>query len=92
MSTDNEDVELLVSRWIAVPRSFTKSIGDVDTNKHAELAVDDVKSPESEIARKAYAFCKGTAAGASIQSQHALMVLRSLSLNRENGKNGLKRK
>jgi cyanamide hydratase len=56
MSTSNEDGELLVSRWIAVPRSFTKSIGDVDTNKHGELAVDGVKSPESEIAKEGVCF------------------------------------
>jgi cyanamide hydratase len=41
-----------------VPHSLTKSLAGVDVNMHTELALGDVKTPESEVAKKTYAFAK----------------------------------
>lgn len=58
MSQTLKDVELSANGWAAVPRSFTKSLADVDKNKHADLSVEEAKSPSTDIARKTFAFAK----------------------------------
>jgi|TARA_R110002003_G_scaffold96_2_gene7353 cyanamide hydratase len=44
--------------WTAVPRSFQKSLADVDKNKQAELSVSDATPPSSDIAQKTEQFAK----------------------------------
>lgn len=58
MSQTMKDAELLGNGWTAVPRSFTKSLADVDKNKQAELSVEEAQSPGTDIAKATYAFAK----------------------------------
>jgi hypothetical protein len=58
MSDSTKNTRLAANGWTAVPRSFTKSLADVDKNKQAELVTDGVKPPSSEIAKKTYEFAK----------------------------------
>jgi hypothetical protein len=58
MSQTSKDVELSGNGWPAVPRSFTKSLADVDKNKQADLSVEEAKSPSTDIAKKTVAFAK----------------------------------
>ena len=58
MSNGVKNTEMSTNGWAAVPRSFDKSLVDVDKNKQAELSVKDVKLPDSTIAKKTYAFAK----------------------------------
>jgi cyanamide hydratase len=50
--------ELSANGWTAVPRSFKKSLADVDKNKQAELWVHEVEPPDTEVAKKTHAFAK----------------------------------
>lgn len=58
MSDGSKNAELSANGWTAVPRSFTKSLADVDKNKQAELVTNNVKLPSSEIAKKTHDFSK----------------------------------
>ncbi|KAF2855608.1 cyanamide hydratase [Plenodomus tracheiphilus IPT5] len=58
MPYGNENSELWTNGWTAVPRSFRKSLAGVDQEEQARLAVQDVKLPDSDIAKKTYAFAK----------------------------------
>jgi hypothetical protein len=58
MSEQVNNGELVVNGWAAVPRSFTKSLADVDKNKHAELSVAEAVPPSSHIARKTQEFAR----------------------------------
>ncbi|KAH7068924.1 hypothetical protein BKA63DRAFT_422007 [Paraphoma chrysanthemicola] len=58
MSAGTESPELFVNGWTAVPRSFQKSLADVDKNRQAELVVSDATPPSSDIARKTEQFAK----------------------------------
>ena len=44
--------------WAAVSRSFTKSLTNVDKARQAELSVQHIRLPTSDIARKTYKFAK----------------------------------
>jgi cyanamide hydratase len=58
MFDSTKNTEFAANGWTAVPRSFTKSLADVDKNKQAELVTDRVDFPSSEIAKKTYDFAK----------------------------------
>jgi cyanamide hydratase len=58
MSNDTKNAGLSANGWAAVPRSFKKSLADVDKNKQAEMSVDEAKPPSSDIAKKTHAFAK----------------------------------
>jgi len=54
----SDQVELSANGWSAVPRSFSKSLASVNKEKQAQLSIQDVKLPGSEIAKRTYAFAK----------------------------------
>ncbi|KAH7088990.1 hypothetical protein FB567DRAFT_322159 [Paraphoma chrysanthemicola] len=58
MSAGYDFPELSANGWTAVPRSFQKSLADVDKNRQAELVLSDAKLPSSDIARKTEQFAK----------------------------------
>lgn len=58
MSDNTKNAELSANGWSAVPRSFAKSLADVDKNKHAELSVPDASPPSTDLAKKVHAFAK----------------------------------
>ncbi|KAH7395004.1 hypothetical protein DE146DRAFT_615761 [Phaeosphaeria sp. MPI-PUGE-AT-0046c] len=58
MSQTLKDTELSGNGWAAVPRSFMKSLADVDKNNQAELSVEEAKSPSTDIAKKTFALAK----------------------------------
>jgi hypothetical protein len=58
MSSSIGNTEMSTHGWAAVPRSFEKSLADVDMNHQAKLSVKDVELPDSAIAKKTYAFAK----------------------------------
>lgn len=53
-----KNAELSANGWAVVPRSFTKSLADVDKNKQAELSVSDAKPPSTDLATKVHDFAK----------------------------------
>jgi cyanamide hydratase len=59
--------------WAAVPRSFAKSLANVDQAKQAKLSVEDVKLPNSNIANKTYAFAKEQLPGKTFN--HSMRVV-----------------
>ena len=58
MSDGNKNAELSTNGWTAVPRSFTKSLADVDKNKQAELSVSDASPPSTDIAKNVQEYAK----------------------------------
>ncbi|KAH7398223.1 hypothetical protein BKA66DRAFT_437305 [Pyrenochaeta sp. MPI-SDFR-AT-0127] len=58
MSDSFKNAELSTNGWAAQPRSFTKSLSDVNKHEQAKLSVKDVKLPDSEIAKRTYEFAK----------------------------------
>jgi hypothetical protein len=58
MSDNTKNAELSANGWAAVPRSFSKSLADVDKHKQAEMSVDQAEPPNSDIAKKTQAFAK----------------------------------
>jgi len=58
MSVDINNIELAAHGWAAVPRSFKKSLADVDKSKQAELAVDEASLPSTDLARKTHDYAK----------------------------------
>lgn len=58
MSPTLKDAGLSANGWTAVPRSFTKSLADVDKNKQADLSVQQAKPPSSDVAKATCAFAK----------------------------------
>jgi cyanamide hydratase len=52
------NAEMSINGWTAVPRSFAKSLADVDQEKQAKLSVDDVELPDSELAKRTHAYAK----------------------------------
>lgn len=58
MSNSINNADLPANGWDTVPRSFTKSLADVNQDHHAELSVKDVKLPASKIANRTYQFAK----------------------------------
>jgi cyanamide hydratase len=58
MATVGKATELSANGWGAVSRSFTKSLADVDKSKQAELSIDEVSQPSTDIAKKTFAFAK----------------------------------
>ena len=58
MSDRIKNAELSVNGWNAVPRSFTKSLADVDKTKQADLSVSDANPPNSDIAMKTREFAE----------------------------------
>ncbi|KAF1945233.1 cyanamide hydratase [Clathrospora elynae] len=58
MSGGTSNTEMPANGWAAVPRSFTESLADVNKEKEAELSVEDVTLPDSEVAKRTYEFAK----------------------------------
>lgn len=58
MSADTKNNELAANGWTAVPRSFGKSLADVDKSKQAESTVDEASPPSTDLARKTHEFAK----------------------------------
>ncbi|KAH9881912.1 hypothetical protein J1614_001083 [Plenodomus biglobosus] len=58
MSESSKNSELHTNGWAAVPRSFEKSLAQVDQDQQAVLAVQDVKLPDSDLFRKTCDFAK----------------------------------
>ncbi|KAH4924620.1 hypothetical protein HBI65_153570 [Parastagonospora nodorum] len=58
MSADTKNNGLAANGWTAVPRSFKKSLADVDKSKQAELTVDKAGAPSTDLARKTHEFAK----------------------------------
>lgn len=58
MSDSFKSAELSTNGWAAVPRSFSKSLVDVNKHEQAKLSVKDVKLPDSEIAKRTHDFAK----------------------------------
>jgi cyanamide hydratase len=58
MSDSIKNAELSANGWAAVPRSFTKSLADVDKSKQAELSVSDASPPSTDLAKKVLDFAK----------------------------------
>ncbi|KAF2829174.1 cyanamide hydratase [Ophiobolus disseminans] len=58
MADASKNAELSMNGWTAVPRSFKKSLADVNKNKQAELSVSDANPPSTDIAQKVQDFAK----------------------------------
>jgi cyanamide hydratase len=58
MSQQVNDVEFAANGWAAVPRSFIKSLVEVDKNKQAEMKVTEAVPPSSNLARKTQEFAR----------------------------------
>jgi cyanamide hydratase len=58
MSEQVNDVELAANGWAAVPRSFIKSLVEVDKNKQAEMKIAEAIPPSSSLARKTQEFAR----------------------------------
>jgi cyanamide hydratase len=58
MSDGTKNQELSAHGWTAVPRSQAKLIADLENPQPANIVVDDVKLPDSEVARKTYEYAK----------------------------------
>jgi cyanamide hydratase len=58
MSDEVKSTELAANGWPAVPRSFAKSLADVDKNNQAELSIQAVNPPSTNVAQKTHEFAK----------------------------------
>ncbi|KAF2121397.1 hypothetical protein BDV96DRAFT_640789 [Lophiotrema nucula] len=58
MSDSTKNQELAKDGWTAVPRAQSKILANVDKNKPAKISVDNIKLPNSDIARKTQAYAK----------------------------------
>jgi cyanamide hydratase len=58
MSDGAKNAELAANGWPAVPRSFTKSLADVDKTKQAELSLQVASPPGTKVAQKTHEFAK----------------------------------
>lgn len=54
MSSDTKALELPVHGWTAVPRSQAEVIATLGNPKPSTIVVEDVKQPDSQVARKTY--------------------------------------
>jgi hypothetical protein len=58
MSDGVKNAELSANGWAAVPRSFSKSLADVDKNKQAEMSVQEATPPSTDVAKRTHEFAK----------------------------------
>lgn len=58
MSASINKQELAVHGWVAVPRPQAKVIAELNNPKPAKFVVDDIKLPESSVAKETYAYAK----------------------------------
>jgi cyanamide hydratase len=58
MSGSFMNAEMSKNGWAAVPRSFARSLADVEQEKQAKPSVEDMELPNSELAKRTYAFAK----------------------------------
>src|SRR6476620_5602099 len=58
MADTTKNRELAAHGWSAVPRSQAKLIADLENPKPANIVVDDIKVPESDVAKKTYEYAK----------------------------------
>lgn len=58
MCDGTKNTDLSSNGWAEVPRSFTKSLAEVDKNKQAELSVSDASPPSTDLAKKIRDFAK----------------------------------
>jgi cyanamide hydratase len=56
MSGGTNNQELTANGWIAVHRSFSKGLLNVDQNSPAKISVADVKLPKSDLVRTTYEY------------------------------------
>ena len=46
--------------WIAVPRSHSKALENVNKGEQAKLDLDSVKTPNTKVAQKVFEYAKAT--------------------------------
>jgi cyanamide hydratase len=59
MSDGQKNQELAGNGWTAVPRSQAKVLGQLENGfEPANIKVDDIKVPDSDVAKKTYEYAK----------------------------------
>lgn len=58
MADSVKNQESAAHGWTAVPRSQSKIIAELEDPKPANIHVDDIQVPDSEVARKTYEYAK----------------------------------
>jgi hypothetical protein len=58
MADNSKEQELAAHGWTAVPRSQSKIIADLEDPKPANIVVEDIQVPDSDVARKTYEYAK----------------------------------
>ncbi|KAF1993132.1 cyanamide hydratase [Amniculicola lignicola CBS 123094] len=58
MSDGTKNQELVRDGWTAVPRSQAKMLANVDKNRPAKIAVNQIKLPDTEVVKKTYEYAK----------------------------------
>jgi cyanamide hydratase len=58
MTDSVKNQELAAHGWTAVPRSQSKIIAELEEPKPADIDVNEIRVPDSEVARKTYEYAK----------------------------------
>ena len=50
MTSSKSNPSLVQNGWVAVPRSHSKALAEINKNEHAQLSLDSVKVPNTQVA------------------------------------------